>query len=746
MTQLASQPASFSLMDILRGMFRRKFLIVNCLVAGLCAGLAIITIFKPQYQSEARVLIDNLSTPFDQTTGATPDMRGDPIDDRVVASQVAVLESEDIATRVMGKLGLVGQGEFEPLRKSMGKVKRILVGTGFSDDPRTMTPEQRAYKVLKANLTIYPVPMSNVIGIKYIAGDGKTAAAVANALAEIYVLSTRERTSGSTERAREWLGQQIADLRGKVLKSEAAVERFRADSGLLKGQTATLGAQEISELNSQITLAEAASSEAEARAAEISRMLQTTGSVDASADVLSSPVIQALRQQQLSVQRKLSDLSATYLPNHPKVKAAQKEAADVDGQLRREAIKIVGALQGQANVAAARADSLRQSLEEMKGREGDSLQSDVKLKELEREATANRTLLETMLSRYADANARQDMNLQPGFARVIQTASAPANPYFPKIGPTVTLVTLAGLGFGLGIAFLLEIMVQAARINAMAVSDFTATPRKHPIRNAAMPEGGIRVPDLRQRADNDRPQPVVFKQAAEPAPPQLVAAIPSPSTLTDTLELLSGTQQGAGLAEPISRLAQALDELRRTSGIKGVGITSIGGNHQAAMVTVALARALASGSVRTIVVDATPARPSVIDILSLPNGPGLTELVAGHADFTKVILRDGLSDVQVVRYGMDNGAQSRHMVNTRIEPILTALMQIFDVVLVHAGEASPHTPAALQGCQAAVFLTGPGRQRDAAAAARTLATRGVTQALFVKLETAASAPPARMTG
>ena len=746
MTQLASQPASFSLMDILRGMFRRKFLIVNCLVAGLCAGLGIITIFKPQYQSEARVLIDNLATPFDQTAGATPDARGDPIDDRVVASQVAVLESGDLAARVMGKLGIVGKGEFEPMRNGMGKIKGILVATGFSDDPRTMTPEQRAYKVLRSNLTIYPVPMSNVIGIKYVASDGTTAAAVANALAETYVLSTRERNSGSTDRAREWLGLQIADLRVKVSKSEAAVEKFRADSGLLKGQTATLGAQEISELNSQITLAEAASSEAAARADEISRMLQATGSVDASADVLSSPVIQSLRQQQLSVQRKLSDLSATYLPSHPKMKAAQKEATDVDKQLRREAIRIVDALQGQANVAAARADSLRQSLEEMKGREGGALQSDVRLKELEREANANRMLLETMLSRYADANARQDMNLQPGFARVIQTASAPANPFFPKVGPTVTLVTLAGLGFGLGIAFLLEIMAQAVRINSAAMSEYNAGLRAHPIRSSSAREDHIDVPDLRQHARNDRAAVATFSAAAEPAPPQLVASMPSPTTLGEALNMLSGKHEGPGLAEPIARLAQALDDLRRNSGIKGVGITSIGGNQETAMVSAALARQLVSRGVRTIVVDATPARPCVVDFLSLPHGPGLTELVGGVADFTKVILRDGTSDVQVIRYGLQAEAQSRHMVNQRIESIVAALALIFDVVLVHAGEASPHTPAALQGCRAAVFLAAPGRQRDAAAAARTLAKNGVAQALFVKIETAASAHPARMAG
>ena len=61
------------------------------------------------------------------------------------------------------------------------------------------------------------------------------------------------------------------------------------------------------------------------RAEEIKNMLATKGSVDASSEVLSSAVIQNLREKQATANQKVSELSAVYLPNHPKMIAAEMQ-------------------------------------------------------------------------------------------------------------------------------------------------------------------------------------------------------------------------------------------------------------------------------------------------------------------------------------------------------------------------------------------------------------------------------------
>ena len=72
-------------------------------------------------------------------------------------------------------------------KSGIGLVSQLKIATGFSDDPRLMTPEQRAYDQLSGSLTVYPVPLSNVIAIKYVSRNGETAASIANALTVVPV-------------------------------------------------------------------------------------------------------------------------------------------------------------------------------------------------------------------------------------------------------------------------------------------------------------------------------------------------------------------------------------------------------------------------------------------------------------------------------------------------------------------------------------------------------------------------------
>jgi polysaccharide biosynthesis transport protein len=176
---------SFSIIDVLRGMARRKLMMLASILLGLLIGVAVVTVFKPTYQSEARVLIDNLETPYDRANVTQADTRDTPIDERTITSQVAVLSSEDLAVRVVTALDLPSKAEFDPMKKGLSMFKQIMIAGGFKDDPRLMTVEQRALERLYDQLTVYPIPESNVIGIKFEAGDGQTAADVANTLAHL---------------------------------------------------------------------------------------------------------------------------------------------------------------------------------------------------------------------------------------------------------------------------------------------------------------------------------------------------------------------------------------------------------------------------------------------------------------------------------------------------------------------------------------------------------------------------------
>ncbi len=212
--------------------------------------------------------------------------------------------------------------------------------------------------------------------------------------------------------------------------------------------------------------------------------------------------------------------------------------------------------------------------------------------------------------------------------------------------------------------------------------------------------------------------PVPQKQ--EPVP-QLLASLPAVPQLMAALKLLEDVNAHTELSEPLTRVAAAVTD-SAAKGAKTFAFTSIGGTFDAAFASLALARVLASHKVKTIVLDVSPARPHVQDLMAVAAGPGLTDLIAGKADVSKIIVRDPRSNAQAIRMGQE--VLSSKSLGERIPPILTSLEKIYDVIILNAGEASPVTPDVVQGVSEVIFLASAARQKDAAAAARMLVSRG----------------------
>jgi polysaccharide biosynthesis transport protein len=728
---LSAEPLqSVNVADVVKGIWHRKLMVLILTLLGCGIGSAIVFLLKPSYQAEAQIIIENTATSFER---ASSEIQGLPLqqaDERHITSQVAVIKSGDLFGRVSDQLGLEKNEEFNVALKPISLFKSVLIETGFSDDPRLFSGRENALKSMSSKLTVSGIQDSNIVSITSRMGDKEAAANVANALAENYVASTRESDSDSTDRARQWLGSQISDLRQKVSESENASEKYRAEAGLLKGQTATLGIQQISELNSQITVAENAAGEATARAAEIKSML-ASGAVEASSDVLNSPLIQNLREQQSAATRKLSELSGTYLPNHPKMIAAQREISSLNASIKREASKVVESLQGQAKVANQRAEALRSNLEKLKGRESSANINDVKLKSLEREAQANRTLLESMLVRYADASARQDPKMQPSKARIIQRASVPPVPYFPKIGPTIFLTTFAGLGLGLGLAFIMEVMSAAANLNRrqaqVARVHVASSDIEHSIKMPTMI-----VPDLMFAEPSPAPpMPKVSEPFMNP-----VSAMTATGSRMAALDLLKIEQDAKpnGSNAFAEVMANACQTLKDTKSYRNFSFTSLGSDGpDAAVAALSTARILSEGKKRVAIVDLSQHGGDLEMLAGLPAGTGLTDLVAGIADFTKIIIRDPHSTTHIIRKGLSRDTENDHRISEKFDSVLTALNTIYDFVFVLVGDAYAAAPGLVKNCPAAFILATAPRQRDAIMAAQILQTNGVMAPMFIQV-------------
>src|SRR5260370_38841183 len=200
--------------------------------------------------------------------------------------------------------------------------------------------------------------------------------------------------------------------------------------------------QQMGELNTQLNNARALKSDAESKARLIREMLQSGKPIEAS-EVLNSELSRRLSEQSVTLRSQLAEQSATLLDGHPRIKELKAQLADLDRQLREEASKISRSLDNDARIAGGRVEGLSASLEQLKKLASSSNGQDVQLRALEREAKAQRDLLESYLAKYREANTRENIDAAPADGRIISRAIVSNTPAYPKKLPVVLLATLA---------------------------------------------------------------------------------------------------------------------------------------------------------------------------------------------------------------------------------------------------------------------------------------------------------------
>ena len=136
-----------------------------------------------------------------------------------------------------------------------------------------------------------------MLSVKAESQNPATAAAIANALAERYLDYQRRDKIKSMDRVDKFLLGRIAELREQVTKSDQAVEDYRRSHDLYKSAGSGVTAQQLNELNTQLTAAQTAKAEAESRLNEAQELRKGGLNNESVPEVLRSPLIAALKEQ-----------------------------------------------------------------------------------------------------------------------------------------------------------------------------------------------------------------------------------------------------------------------------------------------------------------------------------------------------------------------------------------------------------------------------------------------------------------
>ncbi|MBX9648599.1 MAG: exopolysaccharide transport family protein [Xanthobacteraceae bacterium] len=654
---------------------KRGWIILPTLLAAALS-ITAVNMITPRYKSEARILVDGRENIFLRPNGERSEERTS-LDAEAVTSQVQLLQSRDLAREIIKKNNLAALPEFDPVRNGSSSLKSVLALFGIGRDPLSLTPEERVLDAYNERFTAYAVDKSRVIVVEFQSHDPELAARVANSIAEGYLVLQQNARQEQAKSASQWLSGEIENLRKKVAESESRVEDFRSKSSLFVGtNNTTLSNQQMGEINTQLNNARALQSDAESRARLIKEMLQSGKPIEAS-EVLNSELIRRLSEQRVTLRAQLAEQSSTLLDRHPRIKELKAQLADLDGQLRDEAGKVSRSLENDSRIANGRVQGLIASLDQMKKQASSNNGQDVQLRALEREAKAQRDLLESYLAKYREATTRENIEAAPADGRIISRASVSNTPAYPKKLPIVLIATLATLLLTSGAIATGELLrMTAPRVSALAAWPVVVRAPSLVPEIPAPPAEAVEVPEPTvSEARVDAPHTEV---AARDVAAKDIAAKDVAATSTEIERLADGLADSAGALRKVTVLGTA----------SGEGIT---------LTALTLARQMARQA-KIVLVDLSGALPMIPAASVDPSAPGLAELMQSEASFAQIITKDRQSRLHLVSAGRP-GFDRAQLQSPRLALTIDALTRVYDHVLLDAGAASD-LPAELLTSQA----------------------------------------------
>ncbi len=652
-----------SIEEFFHKIWRRRGLVISTIVVFMVITATILFQITPRYYTEALIMIEGQKSNVVDVKAVMSGLSGD---NETIQSEIEVIRSRPLVEKVITTLALDRKPEFNSSYAPKGFIDKFLEEDGgiynilpkewldamfgqkkpaalLNDNAGIKTNVKGGISTINAflkKLSISQKGRSRVIGIGFTSNDPVIASKVANSLAKFYVAQLLSLKVEATQRASSWLNRRVNVLRGQVEKAEAAVERYREKSGLIEARGLTIISQQVAEVSTQVVIAKTDRVEAQARLRQTLTLLKSPHGISSAVEVLKSPLIQKLREQEASLQRRAAELSGEYGKRHPKMINIRAEIKDIGRKIKQEVSKIINGMRNEVEIARTRESTLVRTLNKLEADVAKANRAEVELRSLEREANASRNLLETFLARYKETSAQEDTSAQRADARMISMADVPVDPSFPKKGIVLVLAFAGSLGFGVLLAFLMEMLDRGFRSCAQ-IEQFTD-----------VPVFGV-VPLLNRKVAN--------RQAAAD---YILHNTTSP--FSEAIRTLHTSLLLSHIDEPPKRVL----------------ITSSQADEGKTTISISLARMQAMAGRRVLIIDADLRCPTIAKSLEMPEEPGLAELLLGEAEYDDVITEDTASGVFVITAGKPTPNPPSLLASDKFSQVLNKLEESFDFLVI----------------------------------------------------------------
>ena len=662
----------------------------------------LLSLVAPRFQSEAQMTIDakTATNPFNDPKQVSQgaDSTASQIDREAINTHIKSLQSPTLAAEIVNKLKLRDKVEFNTELGDVDLMGKVLRMIGLGGARPGQSEQDRVLEAYFKNLDVYSAKESRFIGLRFTSTDPQLAADIPNALAEAYREQLAGRKVEETNNVQDALLPKIEQLTKEVAAAEVAVEQFRgkSDSFNTGAQKQTLNEQQLGELTNELSKAQAARSESEARARSAVEMAKA-GSGEVLPDVQRSPLIQNLVQQRVRAERQIAEVSATLLPGHPRMQQLNADLAGLKKQIAGEVAKIVDGMSREAKVNAERETAIKKRLSELKVTVVNAGPDEAKLKMFVADAKSKRDELERLQAQYNVNKTRAESKAVPVEAKVLSPAYPSSVAVFPKKGALTAVAALAA--FVLGLAFtVLKAVAKGARSTGPNGAPRQMRSRKG---DSYGPIGG-EAPSLASGPVFSAPAAGVATAAAAAA-----AVVAAPAAMAKTVAPLLDAD--AAVAAEVGSADSLLAHLLERTPEKGGYRTLIAGESRdvdATGIAISVAKGLAHAGQPVMLVEWTYGKALVARQVGLDTAPGIAELISGAATFENVISCIPDTECHFIPSGANLADAAPAMDPDQLNLVLDALDEAYaHIVIVGEHDSVRHLFETIQGrCDAGVLV------------------------------------------
>jgi capsular exopolysaccharide synthesis family protein len=672
----------FNFRNYWRVLHKHSQLIAAMLLAALVLCIAYLATATSQYTAKSTILIEPGAAQIYSIENNPRGLNEPPAEDiehDYYKTQYDILASVSLATEVIRDLdlqadpylggsrqeGFIG-GLFSNHEKwTSDSTSRSEAGENQVDDGAAPTLIDGYLKKLE----ISPKLGTSLVVVSFTSPDPGLSARIVNAHVRTYIRQTLELRNQSGKNAQEFLEQKLIELKQRVEKSEAALNQYRRERGIVTFSLNDKGdvlSQRLSDLNADLSKAVTSRIVLESQHQRILK-----GDYESLPEVIGNPLVQKLKEDNAQSAAEYASMSNRFRRGyHPlddlKVKLDENKS-DLNGAIHAVAVGV----EADYRAAVAKEAKLQDEITEVKAQalalNDASLQDAV----LVREVQSSRQLYKAILERMNEIGV--STGVPASNVSVVDPAKPPKWRSSPKLILSLAVSLFLGLAGGLALAFFVD-----------SFDDRLKSPRQVET-FLGLPTLGS-VPDF-EALQNQRGYGQSYLSKLSPS-----FRLENKVNGKSSNELVV-TPQANAASEAYRAIRTAIVFSRAGSPPKSVLISSAVLGEGKTISSVNIAAAFGQMGGRVLIIDADVRRPRCHKILNLDNGAGLTNVLVGQTELHDAIHVSSARGVFLLSAGVPVPSPAELLGSKEMQQLLATVGEQFDYVFVDSAPIMPVSDA-----------------------------------------------------